>query len=228
MARQPRLAIAGELHLVSLRGHNGMAVAVDEVDHEALHAMAARAAVEQGVCVHAYAVAGAEVCWLATPERDESLGRMMQSFGRRYAMAFNRRHGRQGTLWEGRFRSSVLESQSWLLDATVHVETLPVRAGFASQAGEWRWSSAAHHLGRVRDALITEHPLYWSIGNTPFERESAHAHFLDEERRPDRTAALDAAQRGGRAVGSPEFLQKMSERAGRRLEARPRGRPRRT
>jgi putative transposase len=228
VARQPRLAMAGELHLVAVGGHNGNPVATDDVDRSAFHDMAVQAVGEQGVAVHAYVITETDVRWLATPAKDESLGRMMQALGRRYAAFFNRRHGRQGALWEGRFRSSVLEAEAWLRDATLHLEWLPLRAGLVTRADEWRWSSAAHHLGRLRDALVTEHPLHWASGNTPFERELAHAHALTEDCQANRTALLDDAERGGRVLGAPVFVHGLSERTGRRFEPRPRGRPRKT
>jgi putative transposase len=139
MARLPRLALAGELHHVGLFGHNGGAVFIDSSDREAYLGMARQAALEQGVAVHAYALLDAEVQMLVTPARADALGRMIQSLGRRYVAAFNRRHGRRGTLWDGRFRSSVLEPAAWLLDATVLIETLAVEQGLVSQPGDWPW-----------------------------------------------------------------------------------------
>lgn len=226
MARLPRLALAGELHHVALRGHNGGAVFADESDRAGFLAMLRQAAQEQGVAVHAYALLDAEVRLLATPARDEALGRMIQSLGRRYVLTFNRRHGRRGTLWEGRFRSSVIEAPAWLVDATVHLENLPVDRGLAVLAADWRWSSAAHHLGRVRDPLVTEHGAYWSLGNTPFERELAHARLLAQGLTFTRAAAVEQALQRGHALGSGAFLARLAEATSRPLTARPRGRPR--
>jgi putative transposase len=226
MARLPRLALAGELHHLGLLGHNGAPVFIDSSDREAYLGMARQAAVEQGVAVHAYALLEAEVQMLVTPARADSLGRMVQSLGRRYVAAFNRRHGRRGTLWDGRFRSSVLEAESWLFDATVLIETLAVAQGLAAQPADWPWSSAAHHLGRQRSTLVFEHELYWRLGNTPFERELAHAHMLAAGLAPGRADALQIALRRGHAVGSGAFLASLAVPPTRPLSARPRGRPR--
>jgi len=226
MARLPRLALAGELHQVALRGHNGGAVFIDDADRADFLDMLRQAAQEQGVAVHAYALLDAEVRLLATPARDESLGRLMQSLGRRYVLAFNRRHARRGTLWEGRFRSSVVDATDWLLDASVLVEDLPVRAGLAAAAGEWPWSSASHHLGRRRDPVVTEHGAYWKLGNTPFERELAHARLLTQGVALERAAAFEQALQKGHALGGGVFLAKLGEATSRPLTSRPRGRPR--
>jgi putative transposase len=225
VARLPRLALAGELHLLALRGHSAGAVFVDDQDRAAFVDMAALASREQRVAVHAWALADREVRLLATPSGGDGLARWMQSLGRRYGAAFNLRHGRRGTLWDGRFRSCVLSAGDWLLDALVHVETLPVRAGQAVQPADWPWSSAAHHLGRRRDAWISEHALYWNLGNTPFERELAHARLLELGLPAARTEKLDAALLRGQALGGTAFLSAVAAKTGRPAEARPRGRP---
>lgn len=226
MARLARLALAGELHQIVLRGHNGAAVFVDDGDRTDFLAMLRQAAQEQGVAVHAYALLDTELRLLATPARAESLGRMVQSLGRRYVPAFNRRHGRRGTLWEGRFRSGIVDARDWLLDATVWIEDLPVRMGLVAAAGEWPWSSAAHHLGRRRDPTVTEHEAYWKLGNTPFERELAHALLLQQGLSAGRAAALERGLLSGHAVGDGAFLARLGELTPRPLTARRRGRPR--
>ncbi len=178
MARQPRLSVAGELHHVLLRGHNGQAVFADDDDRAAFTELLREPAARHGVSIHAYALLAAEVHLLATPGQAESLGRLMQSIGRRYVALFNRRHARRGTLWDGRFRTSILDSQTLLLPAMLHIETLPVRAGLAAAAQDWPWSSAAHHSGRGRASVLTDHPLYWRHGkHTVRTRAGAHTCF---------------------------------------------------
>jgi putative transposase len=151
----------------------------------------------------------------------------VQSLGRRYVALFNRRHGRSGTLWDGRFRSSLLEPASWLLPAIVYVETLPVTRGLASQAVDWPWSSTPAHLGWRRDALLSDHPSYWVVGNTPFERERAHADSLSLGLTGEQAALLETALKRGLAIGSSAFMKTLRPPAGRPIQMRPRGRPRR-
>jgi putative transposase len=228
MARQPRLSVAGELHHVRLRGHNGQAVFVDDVDRAAFVDVLREPAARLGVAIHAYALLAVEVHLLVTPAEAESLGRLMQSIGRRYGLRFNRRHGRQGALWDGRFRTSLVDARSLLLPAMLHIESLPVRTGLTVSAPDWGWSSAAHHAGRRRDALITNHPLYWRLGNTPFDREQAHTLALAEHQQADEDARFGLAVAQARAVGPASFVARMAETLGRTLGPRPRGRPVRT
>jgi putative transposase len=226
VARLTRLALAGELHHLGIRGHNGQAVFADDADREAFVSILRESALAHRVAIHAYVLLDSEVQLLAAPRQDHALGRMVQSLGRRYVRAFNRRHGRRGALWDGRFRSSLVEGSSVLVDATVYVESLPVSAGLVSDPAQWRWSSAAHHVGRCRDPLVTEHEAYWATGNTPFERELAHANRLALGLPAQRDAQLNSALQRGYAVGSAEFIAAVADRAGRRVLPAPRGRPR--
>lgn len=226
MARLTRLALAGQLHHVALQGHGGTAVFRDDTDRRTFLDCLQQVVRQHAVAVHAYALLESQVHWLATPAQGDALGRAVQSLGRRYVAAFNRRHGRSGTLWDGRFRSSVLDASTWLVPAMVYVETLPELPPLSTPAAEWGWSSAAAHLGRRRDALLTDHPAYWKVGNTPFDREQAHADLLIEGLDAAKARALETALRRGLALGPREFLAALQQRAQRPVTARPRGRPR--
>jgi putative transposase len=225
MARQPRLTVAGELHHVLLRGHNGQAVFADDADRAAFVELLREPAARQGVAIHAYALLASEVHLLATPGETESLARLMQSIGRRYVALFNHRHARRGTLWDGRFRNSILDSRSLLLPATLHIETLPVRAGLVADAPEWPWSSAGHHVGRRRDPLITDHALYWRLGNTPFDREHAHTLALHESQQGVEDTRWCQAVARSSVLGPAGFVAQVAESLGRPLGSRRRGRP---
>ena len=131
MARLARLAVADQAHLIIQRGNNGQAVFVDSRDRENLLQMLCQAAAENRVAIHAYALTDNEVALLATPDEARGLSRMMQALGRRYVVGFNRRHGRTGTLWEGRFRATVIEAERLLQACTCFVELAPLGAGIA-------------------------------------------------------------------------------------------------
>jgi putative transposase len=226
MARLPRLCIPGELHLVVQRGHNRQPVFQDEVDRNAYLQALRDAAAEHRLSLHAYALLETEVQLLGTPQDANSLSRTMQAVGRRYVAAFNRRHGRAGTLWEGRFRAAVIESERYFLPALILVETAAVQAGLAAEAEAWPWSSAAHHLGARRDPLITDHPLYWRLGNTPFDREAAYRRALESGVPSADGRALQDASTKSWALGSPAFLRRLGGMTDRPLVERRRGRPR--
>lgn len=227
MARQPRLALAGALHQVRLCGHDGQAIVRDDEDRARMIGQLREAAAAARLAVHAYALIDSELQLLATPAEAVGLGLAIQALGRRYVAAFNARHARRGTLWDGRFRNSVVDP-ALLVEATVHVESLPVARGLVAHAGDWPWSSAGHHLGRQREALVSEHPAYWKIGNTPFEREHAHAHFLEQGVAPALAQRFDQALVRGHAVGSERFAQEVAAAAARPVQPRRRGRPGRT
>lgn len=225
MARAPRLALAGELHYLLQLGHNRQQVFADDRDRETYLAMLREVATQYRVAIHAYAALDSEVHLLATPSEPESLSRVMQSLGRRYVSTFNRRHARSGTLWQGRFRAALIDGEALGHQATLQIELQPVMARLASAAGEWPWSSAAHHLGQYRDPLVTEHVSYWSLGNTPFEREQVHAHKLRDGLAPAMATLIERAVRQGRPAGAAAFLVRVEERSGRALQVKPRGRP---
>jgi putative transposase len=216
------------LHLVLLRGHNDQPVFGDEADRKTFSEMLREAAVRHGVAIHAYALLNSEVHLLLTPAQADALGRLIQSLGRRYVAAVNRRHGRRGTLWDGRFRSSLVDAGTLLLAATVFVETRAVASGLAASAADWAWSSAAHHIGRRRDPLVHDHGGYWTLGNTPFDRERAHTVALDTAQSSVPDVRFAEAAKRSAVIGSPAFQAKVAEMLARPLQPRPRGRPRST
>ena len=218
--------MAGELHLVLLHGHNDQPVFADDVDRAAFVSLLRESVAPRDVAIHAYALLANEVHLLMTPEQVDALGRVVQSIGRRYVAAYNRRHGRRGTLWDGRFRNGLIDAQTLLMAATLYIETLPVAAGLTVSATDWPWSSAAHHCGHRRDPLVIDHQRYWQIGNTPFEREHAHTVALTEAQQRPTEDRFIAATKRGLVLGSKAFLARVAETLDRPIEARPRGRPR--
>lgn len=222
MARLPRLCAAGQLHQALQRGHNGEAAFRDAEDYRTFLAALRDAAAAHRVAIHAYALLPSEVHLLVTPESAEGLSLLMQSTGRRYVAAFNARHGRRGTLWDGRFRSTVVDAEKYLRACEIYVESAPVHAGLVEDAEHYPWSSAAHHLGLVVDRLVTPHPRDWLLGNTPFDREVARKMLLRRSSTTAERQTIEAAVKGGWALGDERFLVTVEDRLSRR--ARP-GRP---
>lgn len=228
MARLARLAIAGLPHHLIQLGHNRQAVFVDDADRRRYLEFLRDAALDSGACVHAYVLLPERVHLVATPKNADALSRMMQRLGRRYVGVFNQRHGRLGTLWEGRFRCSVLEPARYLLACMTELEVKPVRQGLAPEAAGFAWSSAAHHCGVRHDQLIVEHPLFWALGNTPFEREAAYRTLMERVLTFEEDPIIDNATLKGWALGSKLFVDRHTDVAGRRLSPLPRGRPPKT
>lgn len=226
MARLARFSAANQVHLLIQRGNNGESTFIDDDDRESYLSMLRDAALGHKVQIHAYALTDNEAFLLATPADAGGLSRMMQSLGRRYVARFNQRHGRTGTLWEGRFRSTVIEAALHLRDCMCFVELAPVRAGLVHAPSDHAWSSARHHLGFAIDALVIDAPLYWSTGNTPFEREDAHQRLLERALTSEQTLAIEQAARKGWAFGSPKFAAALESETSRRARPRRPGRPR--
>jgi putative transposase len=150
---------------------------------------------------------------------------MMQGVGRSYVRAFNDAQGRTGTLWEGRYRSAVIQSERYLLACMVYIDLNPVRAGMVAQAVDHPWSSHAHYLGQRVDSLITPHPLFWELGNTPFEREAAYAELVQAGLGTTQQGALTDAALKGWALGEADFMAELQEKTSRRPQKAKVGRP---
>lgn len=228
MARLPRSVVAGYPHLVIHRGLNGQDVFRDDADRRAYIQALVQAARDAGVALHGYGLGRNEVRLLLTPATASALSTMMQGIGRRYVRAYNLRHGCCGTPWEGRFRSTVIDAPEWFMRCLVHVEfgaTAGDHEGEWGGVGEFPWSSARHHLGLRMDEWITEHALFWALGNTPFEREAAYKRLLEHPPTPRLVERLRSAALKGWALGSPEFARSIAELTGRRHEPLARGRP---
>ena len=225
MARLPRLTLPGYPHHIIQRGNNRQAIFLDQQDFAAMLALLTESARKFGVAVHAYVLMDNHFHLLATPPTAEALPLMMQAVGRSYVRSFNRRHGRTGTLWEGRYRATLVQSERYLLACMTYIDLNPVRAGMVAQAPDWPWSGCAHALGLRQDALITPHALYWALGNTPFAREAAYATLLQTGIATQQQTALTDATLHGWALGDAEFVDELQKKSTRRLRpARP-GRP---
>jgi putative transposase len=225
MPRLPRLILPDEAQHVILRGNNRQAIFFSDHDREQMLGTLAEVAVQHRVRIHAYVLMDNHLHLLATPATEDGLSRMMQALGRRYVAWFNTRHQRTGTLWEGRFRAGLVQGERYLLACMRYIELNPVRAGLCMQPEQWPWSSAAHHLGLKRDPLIAEHALYWSLGNTPFEREHAYRDFLAHGIASSEYQQLTEAVLRGRPLASPAFLKPLAETHAVVSVRRPRGRP---
>jgi putative transposase len=224
MARLPRLALPGHAHWVIQRGHSGgqvQPVFVDDEDRRAYLLALREAAALESVQVHAYALMAAEAQLVVTPAQASSLPRLVQALGRRYVSAYNRRHGRTGTLWDGRFRCAVLEPGSTLLDVLRCVDGASHELGHTSAA-----QRCGGNPGPLAFGGLVEPPEVWALGNTPFEREAAYARLLEAGVGANRKDYLRQAALGGWAAGSAAFVAQVAQATARPSRPRARGRPR--
>jgi putative transposase len=225
MARLTRLAIEHQLHLLAHRAAAGVAVLADATDRADYLGFLGQVARELGVAVHAYVLLPDRVQLLLTPPAAPLLPQLMQRVGRRFSAHFNARYQRQGSPWAGRYRVTVLQPERYLLDAMRLLESAPVRAGLIAEAAEWPASSAAHHCGLWPDPLVTEHPGYWVLGNTPFEREARYRSLLAMALPAATVTQIEAATHGGWVMGDDAFVERLGKGRARRLQQQPKGRP---
>lgn len=226
MARLPRLVVRGHLHHVIARGHNDQPIALDEADFQTFLNCLRESAQQTGVAIHAYVLLPNRTQFLVTPSEAQSLGKMMQAIGRHYVPYFNARHGRSGSLWEGRFRATVLEADTYFIPCAQLIEQQPVQAALVAEPAGYLWSSHAHHAGIRREAWITDHPAYWALGNTPFEREAAYQQQAQTPVSSGLLSEIQTATLKSWPLGSENFRHSLGKLTSRRLEPASRGRPR--
>ena len=225
MARQPRLALPGYPHHVIQRGNNRQPIVLDETDRRMLYSLWLEESQRHKVAVNAYVLLDNHFHMLLTPPSDEAMSLMMQSVGRTYVRYFNKRHNRSGTLWEGRYKSSLIDSEAYLLTCMAYIDLNPVRAGLAESAEDFSWSSYKHLAGQSIDKLVTPHALYWGLGNTPFAREAAYAEFVAGGLSVATQKTLTESALKGRVVGRPDFLTSLEKNTQRQILPQKAGRP---
>lgn len=225
MARLPRLTLPGLPHYVVQRGNNLQPIFGDAQDYACMKAVLRDMAQRCGIALHAYVLLPNQLHLLVTPEQALGLPQFMQAVGRSYVRSFNLRHGRSGTLWEGRYRATALEPQAWMLPAMVVLETQPVVEGLTGRAVDYVWSSARHNAGAQTDGMLRWHRAYWSLGDTPFSREAAYAQRLDAGVSPDVQAVVLGAALKGWVLGGDSFVQSLQQQTPRRLARQKAGRP---
>lgn len=225
MARLPRLTLAGQPHHVIQRGNNRQPIFASSADYQALLGLLEHAAKRFEVALHAYVLMSNHFHLLATPQTADGLPKMMQAVGRSYVRYFNDSQKRSGTLWEGRYKSTLIQTERYLLACMVYIDLNPLRAGMVGAPQDYLWSSHLHYLGARQDRLITPHPLYWELGNTPFAREAAYADLVQAGVNPVQQAALTEATLRGWALGESDFVADLQKQTTRRVAKTSAGRP---
>ena len=179
MARQARTIIPGQAMHVMVRGNNREILFFNDADRRIYLDWLREASKQFGSAVHAFALMPNHVHLLMTPQNADSLAKTMQSLGRRYAQYFNQQHHRSGTIWEGRYRSSLIDPD-YFLRCQRYIELNPVRTGFESSPQDSTWTSFASHIGGNAEPWLVDHQHFWKLGNTPFERQMTWATFVKE------------------------------------------------
>lgn len=226
MARLPRLTVPGYPHHLIQRGNNRQPIFQDEADYRMLLSLLEEHARANKVAIHAYVLMTNHLHLLATPETAEGIPLTMQGVGRRYVRYFNARYARTGTLWEGRYKSTLIQAERYLLACMAYIDLNPVRAGMVAEPADYPWSSHAFYAGVRPDRLVSPHPLFWELGNTPFAREAAYLQLVRAGVSLDKQRAITDSTLKGWALGDRDYVAALQKRTPRRVIRGQAGRPR--
>lgn len=224
MPAQPRFDLARTPKHVIQRGVNRCPCFVHDANYWHYLEELRLASERHGCAIHAYVLMTNHVHLLVTPEEAGGTSRMMHQLGTRYVRYFNALNERTGTLWEGRFRSCLIDSDDYLLTCQRYIELNPVRAGLAASPGHYRWSSyPCNAEGRI-DPLVKPHPVYASLASDPLARQKTYAQLVAAGITDEQRDQLRRYTHQGRAWGSPQFQSKVEQTLGHHAALRRRGR----
>ena len=228
MARLPRLNLPGIPQHVIQRGNNKQASFFNDKDYAVYLDKLKLYSKKYSVAVHSYVLMTNHVHLLVTPETEQGVSQMMQALGRYYVRYINQTYERTGTLWEGRYKSTLVDSDNYFLAVSRYIELNPVRVGMVAHPDEYPWSSYQRNaLGKPIE-LITPHPLYQRLAKTEKTRQKRYTALFDKII-PDYTLeeirhSIDRAW----VLGDERFKQKIEKQTGRRASPLSRGGDRRS
>ena len=231
MARLPRYALPGQPQHIIQRGNNRQVIFAADADYQFFRDAMVDAAIKHRLTVHAYVWMTNHVHLLATPELDDSISKVFQSVGRRYVQYFNVAYGRSGTLWEGRYRATVVDSERYLLTLMRYIELNPVRAGLVVHPRDYVWSSYRYNaLGESGSNAdwITPHREYLRLGQNPADRQSAYRQLFRAAVSGADLAEIRDCTHKGWALGGERFREQVEALGQRRAASKGVGRPRKS
>lgn len=210
MSRKPRLVLSGiPLHIIQ-RGNNRRPCFFDEADYQVYLSMLRDSAVQSGCSVHAYVLMPNHIHLLATPSTADAAASLMKRVGQKYVQYINRRHGRFGTLWQGRYRSCLVADERYFFVCHHYIEMNPVRAGMVASPVDYEWSSyRSNALGKASQ-LIAPHKFYTDLSTHKSERELRYRNLFAEEMPELLMDEVRAATKGDTALASTTFFDQLS------------------
>jgi putative transposase len=215
MSRPERLVIAGVAMHVRQRGVNRADCFREETDRLVYLSCLRDLLATTGCALHAYCLMTNHVHLLLTPRDDVGCATLMRDLGRRYVPYFNRRHGRTGTLWEGRFRSCLVDSARYVLGCYRYIELNAVEAGMVASPNAYRWSSYAGNAGLAEDNLLTPHIEYEALASAPEARRCAYRGLFNSPNDAELVKALRDATFGGYALVGDQLKSRLVATGGR-------------
>ena len=225
MARLKRITPAGIPQHIIQRGNNKRVCFTSNADMKAYLKWLKDFSDKYSVSIHAWVLMTNHIHILCTPKTDNGIGKMMQSLGRMYVGYFNHTYQRTGTLWEGRYKSSIIQSERYLLAVYRYIELNPVRADMVISPSEYSWSSYNFNaLGIVND-LITPHQEYLVLGDSASERNAAYIELFKIEVDGELLNTIGGSINKGLALGSDAFIKEIEALTKVRVSSRKAGRP---
>jgi putative transposase len=228
MARLPRYIIPGQPQHIIQRGNNRQAIFKTDDDYAFFRDAVIEASTKHDLAVHAYVWMTNHIHLLATPGAADSISKVFQSVGRKYVQYFNHTHKRSGTLWEGRFRATVVDSEQYLLTVMRYIELNPVRADVVAHPRDYPWSSYARNAdgaaGKNAAWLVPQRE-YQRLGRTSQERQGAYRQLFKASLPKDDLKAIRDSTHKGWALGGRRFIEKIEALGERRAASMGVGRP---
>ena len=228
MPRQCRYFIPNVAQHVITRGVDRQAVFFHQQDYALYREALQDAAATNDCLIHAYVLMTNHVHLIVTPLQERSLPLMMQAMGRNYVQRLNARYGRTGTLWEGRYKASLVQDSDYLLACQRYIELNPVRASMVAAPGEYPYSSYAYHAAGVDNALITAHACYLSLGADRAARQAAYRRLFLDVLDEKLLAGIRKSTNACGVIGDERFKEQIEAMLGRRVPTGKRGRPAKT
>ncbi len=224
MARLPRLCPADIPAHIIHRGHDRNPCFADKCDYLSYLGLLSEGAQFYGVEVHAWVLMTNHVHILATPTSDRSISKLMQHVGSHYTRYFNRLYNRSGTLWEGRFKSCLVDEEVYFLVCQRYIELNPVRAQMVAEPGDYPWSSYRTNALGEASKLTVPHGVYTALGSTIEERQCHYQQLFTEGLNAQKIDNLRHATHSGLAFGSELFKDQIEKLFKRRVRAENPGR----
>lgn len=224
--RRARLRAPNTPWHVYQRGNNRGQCFVDDLDRERYLGLVSEASRKHSCAVHAFVLMKNHVHLLLTPTDEYGPSRMMKQVGERYVQYFNKRHERTGSLWEGRFKSNLVESESYLLTCQHYIECNPVRAFMVPHARDYEWSSYRVNAEGRASLIVTRHPLFQSLGRDDLERQRVYRGWFEGGIPDQELDLIRESLRGGFVLGRPTFVERMEAALGKTVRRGMDGRPR--
>ncbi len=219
MARLPRLYVPGCSQHIIQRGNNRSACFFDERDYAFYLQQLDVSAKQYGVAVHAFILMTNPVHLLVTPRDAHGSSQMMQSLGRKYVRYINLTYQRTGSLWEGRFKSTLVDSENYCLTLYRYIELNPVRAGMVAAPGAYPWSSYRSNAMGKSIELLTPHACYFELGKTAAQRLLRYRGLFEAEIDGKMLQEIRSCTNKGWLLGSDRFKKEIAEHANRRIES---------